>query len=68
MVTLTCSLEAFLIKFHKDLVVPLTFGHTELLTDDIWQEYLAWCQTDEGKTYLEGGSNYQPIERDIQCV
>ena len=65
MVKLTLSLEKFLLQFHKDLIVPLTFGHTELLTDDIWQEYIDWCCTDEGKSYLEGGEKYQPKERNI---
>lgn len=35
------------------------FGHTELLTEEMYKEYLDWCQTDEGKKYLKGGSEYK---------
>lgn len=35
------------------------FGHTELFTEQMEQEYLDWCRTDEGKSYLEGGANYK---------
>lgn len=52
MVELTESLEAFMLIYHKDLLVPVFFGHAELLTDEIWQEYLRWCKTDEAKSYL----------------
>ena len=53
MVRLTKSLEFFIARYHKDILVPLSFGHSELLTDEIWQEYLSWCQTDEAKPYME---------------
>ncbi|MBR1833276.1 MAG: hypothetical protein IJ784_12740 [Ruminiclostridium sp.] len=36
------------------------FGHTELLTQEMYDEYLKWVQTDEGKQYLKGGSKYNP--------
>ena len=45
----------FLMKFHRDLYVPITFGHLEHLTDELVEEYRAWLQTDEGKQYLPGG-------------
>lgn len=53
MIKLTESLEFFLSQNYKDLIVPLSFGHSELLTDEIWQEYLSWCQTDEAKPYMK---------------
>ena len=58
MVTLTQSLEHWLLENHKELIVPLMFGHVELFTEEIENEYLAWCKTDEGKQYLKGGSKY----------
>ena len=41
------------------------FGHVELFTEEMQKEYIAWCQTEEGKSYLKGGaygnlSPYQP--------
>lgn len=58
MVKLTQSLTEYLEEYHRDIIVPLTFGHTELLTQEIWGEYIDWCQTDEGRQYLKGGSKY----------
>jgi len=37
----------------------IMFGHLELFTDEMQEEYLVWCQTDEGRKYLEGGSEYK---------
>ena len=34
------------------------FGHLELFTHEMREEYIAWCQSDEGKKYLKGGENY----------
>ena len=60
MVQLTQSLEAFLIKKGRlDLIPLLLFGHVELLTDELCQEYSQWCQTEEGRSYLKGGANYK---------
>ena len=53
LIRLTRSLEVFLSQHYKDLIVPLSFGHSELLTEEIWQEYLSWCQTDEAKPYMD---------------
>jgi len=39
--------------------VPITFGHVEVISDEVKKEYLKWLETDEGKSYLEGGSNYK---------
>lgn len=59
MVKLTQSLYHWLWVNHRDIIVPLMFGHTELLTDEMWQRYIEWCKTDEGGSYLKGGSNYR---------
>ncbi len=59
MVKLTQSLQEWLWRYHRELIAPLMFGHTELFTDELAQEYMAWCQTEEGKQYLKGGSKYK---------
>lgn len=59
MVKLTQSLEHWLWINHRDLIPLLMFGHVELFTKEMQQEYLAWCQTEEGKKYLKGGSEYK---------
>lgn len=59
MVKLTQSLSVWLFKNHKELLPLIMFGHTELLTTEMYQDYLDWCSTDEGKKYLKGGSEYK---------
>ena len=59
MVKLTQSLEHWLWENHRELISPIMFGHIELMTQEMWNEYIAWCQTDDGKQYLEGGSKYK---------
>ena len=58
MIKLTQSFGIFLFNYHRDILVPISFGHIELLTKDIWNDYIEWCKTDEGKKYLKGGSKY----------
>ena len=58
MVIMTQSMERWLAKYHRDLFVPLMFGHLELFTEKLQKEYKEWCLTDEGKQYLKGGSKY----------
>ena len=58
MVTLTQSLQHWLWENHKDILGLIMFGHLELFTEDMQKEYLEWCQTEEGKQYLKGGSKY----------
>ena len=58
MVTLTQSLQHWLWNNHKDIIGLIMFGHLELFTEDMQKEYLEWCQTEEGKQYLKGGSKY----------
>ena len=58
MVQMTQSFEHWLFKYHKDIFALFLFGHVELLTDEMWSEYIEWCETDDGKQYLRGGSKY----------
>lgn len=59
MVKLTQSFTAWCLKFHRDLYIPLMFRHIELMTQELYDEYIAWVQTDEGRQYLKGGSKYK---------
>lgn len=59
MVKLTQSLAQYLWDNHREIIVPLTFGHTELLTNEIWNAYIEWCKTDEGRQFLKGGAKYK---------
>lgn len=59
MVLVTQSLQEFFIRkgLLKELVL-LDFGHTEVLTEELYSEYIEWLHTPEGKSYLKGGENY----------
>lgn len=59
MVKLTQSLSQWLFENHPDKLSLIMFGHIELFTEEMNTEYLQWCQTDEGKKYLKGGSEYK---------
>lgn len=59
MVKLTQSLERWLADNHKDILPLIMFGHIELFTEEMQKQYVEWCKTDEGKSYLKGGSNYK---------
>lgn len=58
MIKLTQSLQQYLFINHREIIVPLMFGHTEVLTQEIWDAYIEWCKTDEGHKYLKGGEKY----------
>jgi hypothetical protein len=59
MIKLTQSLMQWLWQNgHKEKIPLICFGHIELLTQEMYDKYLEWVQTDEGKQYLEGGSKY----------
>lgn len=62
MVRLTQSLQHWLWLNHKELIPLIMFGHTELFTEEMQKEYLEWCQTEEGKKYLKGGSEYREAQ------
>ena len=59
MVYMTQSLSHWLTVNYPDILPLVMFGHLELITNDMYQEYLNWCITPEGKEYLEGGSKYK---------
>lgn len=59
MVRLTQSLAVWLFDNYPKELPLIMFGHTELLTDEMCQAYIKWCQTDEGMKYLKGGSEYR---------
>ena len=61
---LTQSLQHWLWVNHKDIVGLIMLGHLELLTEEMYIEYLEWVQTDEGKEYLKGGSKYKEVKED----
>ena len=62
MVKITASLEHWLWENHRDKFALISFGHTEEFTEEMLEEYIEWCKTDEGKEYLEGGKYYhEPI-------
>lgn len=61
MVKLTCSLRHWLWENHRDIIHLIMLGHLELFTKEMQEQYLAWCQTDEGRQYLQGGSKYEDV-------
>lgn len=46
----------------------IMFGHTELIINKMWNEYIAWCKTDEGRQYLKGGSKCKETGNDSESV
>ena len=60
---LTQSMQVWLWKYHKDKLTLIMFGHLELFTDEMAKEYLEWCETEEGRQYLKGGSKYDENHR-----
>ena len=62
MVKLTQSMAHWLYENHKDIMHLIMFGHLELFTEEMAREYIEWCETDEGKQYLKGGSKYREEE------
>ena len=62
MVSMTPSFSVWCLKYHRDIYSLLRLGHTELLTKEMYANYLKWVQTDEGRQYLKGGSKYKEHE------
>lgn len=62
MVRLTQSLQRWLFENYPKELPLIMFGHTELFTEEMQKEYLEWCQTEEGKKYLKGGSEYREVQ------
>lgn len=67
MVKLTQSLSHFMITNYPEKYSLLMFGHVEEMTEAIWNEYIEWCKTDEGRSYLKGGSNYRE-DGEAECI
>lgn len=55
MVKLTQSLEHWLMLNHPDIIPLLMFGHVELFTPEMQEEYIHWCYSAVGQDYLKGG-------------
>lgn len=64
MIKMTQSFRYWLFENHNDIFVLVMMGHLEYLTNDMFEQYLAWCQTDDGKQYLKGGSKYKEEDDD----
>ena len=64
MVKLTQSMRKWLWDNHRDIFVLVLFGHTELVTEEMAKDYIDWCKTEEGRSYLKGGANYIEEEDD----
>lgn len=62
-VKLTQSLQHWMWENHRDLLPLLYFGHVEVFTEEMEEQYIAWCNTEEGKKYLEGGECYKAEEK-----
>ena len=62
MVRLTLSLRHWVLENSPKELPLIMFGHTELFTEEMQKEYLEWCQTEEGKKYLKGGSEYREVQ------
>ena len=58
MIQLTQSMAKWLWDNHRDIAGLIMFGHLELFTDEMEEQYLEWCKTDEGRKYLKGGECY----------
>ena len=58
MIGLTQSLLHYLWENNRDIVGLVMLGHVELVTDEIWNAYIEWCKTEDGRQYLKGGAKY----------
>lgn len=58
MVKLTASVSKWLWDNHRELLPLIMLGHLEEFTDEMKEEYFAWCRTEEGRSYLKGGANH----------
>ena len=62
MVEMTQSFSHWCWEYHRDIFGLILLGHVELVTDEIWDDYIEWCKTEEGSKYLKGGSEYKEEE------
>ena len=61
MIRMTESLKQFMWKFYREEFPLVLFGHQEIVWEH-WDEYIEWCKTPEGASYLKGGENYKYVE------
>ena len=59
MVKMVQSLRHWLWTNHRETYSLILFGHVELFTEEMKNDYLNWCQTEEGRQYQKGGSKYR---------
>lgn len=59
MVKLTKSLQVWLWENHRETLPLIMLGHTELMTEEMFKEYIEWCKTPDGAQYLIGGAKYE---------
>lgn len=59
MISMTPSAKKFFFDRYPEEASLIMFGHTEVLTEEMVREYLEWCKTEEGRSYLKGGENYK---------
>jgi len=58
---LTCSAAKFFFDHYPKEMSLFLFGHSEVITTDMYNEYIEWCKTEEGREYLKGGKHYKPM-------
>ena len=59
MISMTPSAKKFFFDKYPKEAILIMFGHTEAITGEMCKEYIEWCKTDEGRSYLKGGANYK---------
>lgn len=63
MVRMTYSMSHWLTQNYPELMPLIMFGHLELFTTKMNEEYISWCKTEEGSRYLVGGDKYEEYMR-----
>lgn len=59
MIRFTQSAAKFFFEKYPKEASLFMFSHTEAITGEMCKEYIEWCKTDEGRSYLKGGANYK---------
>lgn len=60
MVELTKSFSFWLFKYHREIYALVLFGHLEEITDEMYDDYLQWCMTEEAKPYMNQNETSRP--------
>lgn len=61
MIELSPSLKHWLLENHPDKLTLIMFGHTEYMTDEMWDEYAEWIRTGEGMNYKENDNESNDV-------